>query len=333
MSNEPVMWGLHMREALGMNPVEESFVAIGWDKLGDLKAIGASRDALKAAVAAKWPEKKPGAIPGDAGVLYRFTAEMKPGDIIIFPCKVDRQVYIGRIVGGYTHQPATGQWPNRRKVKWLKALPRASFTQTALFEIGSAITLFRVTTHADEFLAALSGETPVPAEVDEVSAEEVAAQLEESAEDFVIKRLKNGLSPYDFERFVAHLLTRMGYHARVTQQSNDGGVDIIAHRDELGFEPPIIKVQCKQTLGTHGRPEVQQLNGVLENGEHGLFVTLGGFSADARNFERTKPNLRLLDGVALVELIFAHYEKFEPRYQVLLPLKRTYIPAPVSSGN
>ncbi len=327
------MWGLHMREALGMSPIEESFVAVGWDKLGDLKAIGANREAFKAAIAANWPEKKAGAIPGDAGVLYRFSVEMKPGDIIIFPCKVDRQVYIGRIEGPYTHQPSTGHWPNRRKVKWLKALPRASFTQAALYEIGSAITLFRVTTHADEFLAALSGDTPIPADLDEDSAEEVSAQVDENTEDFIIKRLKNGLSAYDFERFVAHLLTCMGYHARVTPASGDGGVDIIAHRDELGFEPPIIKVQCKQMLSNHGRPEVAQLIGVLGQGEHGLFVTLGGFTPEARKFEQSKHNLRLIDGVALVELILGHYDKFEPRYQVLLPLKRTYVPAPVSSGS
>ncbi|OYQ25131.1 restriction endonuclease [Sandarakinorhabdus cyanobacteriorum] len=322
-----------MREALGMSPVEEGFVAIGWHELGDLKAIAPSREAFKAAAAAALPNRKPGAIPGDAGVLYRFSVEMKPGDIIIFPCKVDRQVHIGRIAGPYTHQPQAGHWPNRRKVKWLKALPRASFTQTALHEIGSAITLFRVTTHADEFLAALSGDTPIPAEQDEVSAEEVSAQVEEGTEDFIIKRLKNGLSSYDFERFVGHLLTCMGYHARVTPPSGDGGVDIIAHRDELGFEPPIIKVQCKQMLSNHGRPEVAQLIGVLGQGEHGLFVTLGGFTPEARKFEQSKHNLRLIDGVALVELIFAHYDKFEPRYQVLLPLKRTYVPAPVSSGN
>jgi restriction system protein len=173
----------------------------------------------------------------------------------------------------------------------------------------------------------------VPTDLDEDSAEEVSAQVEESTEDFIIKRLKNGLSPYDFERFVAHLLTCMGYHARVTQQSGDGGVDIIAHRDELGFEPPIIKVQCKQMLGNHGRPEVAQLIGVLGQGEHGLFVTLGGFTPEARKFEQSKPNLRLIDGVSLVELIFAHYDKFESRYQVLLPLRRTYVPAPVSSGS
>lgn len=28
------------------------------------------------------------------------------------------------------------------------------------------------------------------------------------------------------------------------------GIDIIAHRDELDFEPPIIKIQCKQILAS-----------------------------------------------------------------------------------
>lgn len=330
---EPIMWGLHMPSLLGMAPVEESFVAIGWPLVGNLKSIKSTREALKTAVAAAYPRKKAGAIPVDAGVLLRFSFEMKAGDIIIFPCKVDRQVYLGRVEGEYRFESGGGEYPNRRTVKWLKALPRATFTQTALHEIGSAITLFRVTTHAEEFLAALSGSAPAPVEVDDVSAEDVSAQVEENTEDFIIKRLKAGLSPYDFEHFVAHLLTCMGYHARVTQQSADGGVDIIAHRDELGFEPPIIKVQCKQMLGSHGLPEVQQLNGLLEKDENGLFVTLGTFTAQSRTFERTKPNLRLIDGVALVELIYAHYHKFEPRYQVLLPLKRTYVPAPVGSGS
>lgn len=81
-----------------------------------------------------------------------------------------------------------------------------------------------------------------------------------------------------------------------------------------------------------GRPEAQLLHGAVEHGEHGLFVTRGSFSADARTFERTKPNLRLIDGSALIELIYTHYHQFEPRYQMLLPLKRSYIPSTVVVG-
>jgi predicted Mrr-cat superfamily restriction endonuclease len=92
----------------------------------------------------------------------------------------------------------------------------------------------------------------------------------------------------------------------------------------------IIKVQCKQVTDPIGRPAVTQLLGNIEAGEHGLFVTLGSYSKDARELDRSKPNLRLIDGEQLVELVFRDYKSFEPRYQALLPLKRIYVPAPGS---
>jgi len=267
-----------------------------------------------------------------AGVLFRFTHEIKPGDVVIYPSKPDKMVNIGIVTGGYRIDlDLPVDCHNARSIQWKRSIPRATFSQPALNEIGSAITMFRVNSNADEFLAALEGQAFDPGDLDEVSAERAAAQVQESTEDFIIKRLKGGQTPYQFEHFVAHLLKCMGYFSRVTQASGDGGVDIVAHRDELGFEPPIIKVQCKQVLSTIGRPEVQQLHGAIERGEHGLFVTLGGFTSDARAFERTKPNLRLIDGEALVELIYAHYGKFEPRYQMLLPLMRSYVPGPIIS--
>lgn len=103
-------------------------------------------------------------------------------------------------------------------------------------------------------------------------------------------------------------------------------MDIIAHRDELGFEPPVIKVQCKQILGNIGQPEISQLYGHVEAREHGLFVTLGNYTAPARQFEQSKHNLRLINGEELSKLIYSHYDQFDPRYQMLLPLKKVFIP-------
>jgi restriction system protein len=40
-----------------------------------------------------------------------------------------------------------------------------------------------------------------------------------------------------------------------------------------------------------------------------------------------------VDGSTLIELIYQHYHKFEPRYQLLLPLQRSYIPGPLSRGS
>ncbi|WP_413208137.1 restriction endonuclease [Rhodospirillum sp. A1_3_36] len=324
------MWGLHMAEIAADLPIKQGFIGIGWPEMGNLADLPKNRDAFKARLAETHPTEKPGAVPVKAGVLYRFAHDMAVGDVVVYPSKPDRMVHLGVIEGGYVFHPTLlNAYPHRRKVRWMRAMPRADFSQSALYEIGSAITLFQISTHADEFRAALEGQSTGADDVDADTADEVSIQVEESTEDFIIKRLKTKMTPYEFEKFVAHLLTCMGYHARVTKQSSDGGIDIIAHKDELGFEPPIIKVQCKQTLEPIGRPKVQELHGAVELGEHGLFVTLGPFSAQARDFERSKPNLRLIDGNALIDLIYAHYERFDTRYKLLMPLKRTYIPGSV----
>jgi restriction system protein len=214
---------------------------------------------------------------------------------------------------------------------WKVHVPRANFSQPALYEIGSAITLFQVSNNTEEFLAALDGKPFKVTEVDAVSAVEIALQAEEGVEDFVIKQLKSGMNSELFEHFIAELLRCMGYHARVTRYARDGGVDIIAHKDELGFQPPIIKVQCKQSLATIGGPAVQQLLGAIQTGEYALFVTLGDYTPDAIRIERGKSNLRLIGGTDLVQLIFNNYERFEPRFKAILPLKRSFTPNAISS--
>lgn len=327
MTKERTVWGFHMGTLHGTAPISAGYIAIGWPEIGDAGEIAANRDAFKKAYAKAIPDSKPGTIPVSAGQIYRFAHEMQIGDLVVYPSKYDRLINLGEIVGGYEYAPsASTEYPHRRAVKWLRHLSREDFSQSALYEIGSALTLFKVTSHSEEFLAALSGQMPVKLEKDDDGsvAIAIAEQFEESTEDFVIKRLKSAQTAYEFEHFIAHLLQCMGYYARVTNASGDGGVDVIAHRDELGFEPPIIKVQCKQTLGNSGRPDVQKLFGAIEREEKGLFVTLGTFSPDARVFEQSKSNLRLIDGRALVELIYTHYDKFSPRYRALVPLRRTY---------
>src|SRR5690606_36879283 len=123
-------------------------------------------------------------------------------------------------------------YPQRRPVEWLKAVPRSRFSQGALYEIGSAMSLFRVRTYAQEFLDAVGDAAPkaVAAEGDEtVSA--VAENIEESTSDFLLKRLAEELKGHPFSHFVAHLLNAMGYRTRVSPEGPDGGIDIIAHKD------------------------------------------------------------------------------------------------------
>jgi predicted Mrr-cat superfamily restriction endonuclease len=124
-------------------------------------------------------------------------------------------------------------------------------------------------------------------------------------------------------------LSNSWQHCCEAWDGGDGGIDIIAHKDELGFQPPVIKVQCKQTFATIGGPDVQRLLGAIQPNEHGLFVTLGDYSADAVRIERGKSNLRLISRTDLVQLIFNNYEKLDPHFKALLPLKQSFTPSQI----
>jgi restriction system protein len=326
---EPLIWGIHAGRTGDADNLflKHNVVALGWDKIGDLGQINADREAFKIAVAKAYPEAKPGAIPNNAGQLFRFAHEMKSGDLIAYPSKRDRQIHIGRVEGVYAYAPLPEPgYPNQRAVKWLRTVPRTQFTQGALYEIGSAMSFFQVRNYAEEFRTALEGKAvPPPVSQDDTVAV-VADEIEETTRDYILKRLAQELKGHPLAGFVAHLLGTMGYRSRVSPEGPDGGIDIIAHKDELGFEPPIIKVQVKSGEGSIGDPVVSALYGKVTASEYGLLVTLGTFTAQAQNFAKSKSNLRLIDGEGLVDLVLQHYEQFDSRYKGLLPLKRVYVP-------
>ena len=156
------------------------------------------------------------------------------------------------------------------------------------------------------------------------TVELVAAQVEESTSDFVLDQLSRHTKGYPFQDVVANVLVALGYKVRQSPVGIDGGIDLVARRDELELEPPLIRVQVKS--GDVGDPAVSALCGKLGYGDLGLVVTLGNFSRQAREFEKTRSNLRLIDGEQFVALFLEHYEKLDTYFKTLVPLKRVYIP-------
>lgn len=334
------VWGVH-NDHPELDLIGNGFVGIGWDDVGDLTSIGSDKEALKKRIAEIRPGAKPGAIPVWAGVLLRFRFEMQVGDLVVYPYKPESTLNFGRIESDYYYDPSAPMHRNRRKVEWLKTgVPRAEFSKSARYEVGSAVTLFRVKNHDREFIdfveggaGALDASSGPPAAI---SADQAAAQaedepnaerIEEYTRDFVIETLLRELDGRRFEHFVAHLMEAMGYRTQVTQVSGDGGIDVVAHRDPLGLEPPIIKVQCKRVVGSIGSPEVQKLTGSLAPGgsELGLFITLGTFSKDAVHIGRSRQDLRLINGSEFVDLVLEHYEQLGSEWKRLLPLRNLYV--------
>jgi restriction system protein len=306
--------------------LQQGYLALGWFEMGDLSAVPADREAFKARMHAILPAKSKMQVAVDAGQLFRFMHEMKQGDLAVYPSKVDQHIHIGQISGDYVYRPDVNrEYPNQRSVNWLKSVPRTQFSQGALYELGT-MSVALISTYTDEFIAALEGKSaPTPVLKDE-TAPQVVEDIEQSTRDFILKRLAQQLKGHPFADLVAHLLTTMGYRTRSSSPGPDMGVDIVANRGELGFEPPIIKVQVKSGEGSVGGPTVNELLGTVGQGEYGLLVTLGTFTPQARTIARNRNNLRLVDGQEFVELILSHYEQLDPRYKGLLPLKRVYVP-------
>lgn len=135
-------------------------------------------------------------VPNNAGQLFRFVHEMEPGDVVVYPSKADRQIHIGRVEGSYRYDPQLESgYPNVRPVKWLKSVPRTQFSQGALYEIGSAMSLFQVKNYAEEFRAMLEGRAaphPPPVEEDETVAS-VSEDVEDTTRDFIVNKLAQKL--------------------------------------------------------------------------------------------------------------------------------------------
>lgn len=330
------LWGIHGGKTGDADTLfrKRNVVALGWQAVPDLSGLPDDREAFKALISETYPDKTPTQVANNAGQLYRFVHEMSDRDLIAYPSKRDRRIHVGRVTGGYRYsaKPEPG-YPHHRPVEWLGDFARTRFSQGALYEIGSALSFFQIKNYADEYDAALAGTTIGPADdaPDEVARE--AGAIEQSTRDFVAKRLARELKGHPFAEFVGHLLNVMGYRTRVSPPGPDHGVDVVAYKDALGLEPPIIKVQVKSEEGTIGRPDVSQLYGMVEAGEYGLFVTLGGFKGTAAEFARSKANLRTMDGEEVVSLVLQHYDALDPRYKGLLPLRKVYVPEPLEDSD
>lgn len=321
-SEEKRVWGVHTQDDYLF--LHNNVIAIGWKEFGNLSAVESTRDAFKEKYAQVYPDSKKQAIANNVGMLYRFIYEMQIGDYVVFPSKTDRMINIGVVEGEYYYEPSAPEYVQQRKVKWLKHLPRTLFSQGALYESGSFMSLFLIKNYADEYLAALDNnfkKNVIDAEDDTVGI--TADEIIESTKDFILKELSKNLKGYDLEEFVADLLKAMGYRTVVSPHGGDGGIDITAYKDEL---PPRILVQVKSQDGDIKEAVLQSLKGALREGDYGAFITLSNYTKNAQRYLNNNPIIRGINGSELVELILDNYEALSEKYQKMIPLKKVFIP-------
>ena len=153
-------------------------------------------------------------------------------------------------------------------------------------------------------------------------------ELEAQAFDSIGKYLES-IDAYKFQKIASVLLKSMGLFIEyIAPPGPDGGVDIIAYKDPLGFEKPRIKVQVKNYNEKNKidvKP-IRELKGLLNANEHiGIFITSGYFTKDASLFARQSDiHIKLIDRDSFIEMWQANYHNLNEEERSLLPLHPIY---------
>lgn len=122
-------------------------------------------------------------------------------------------------------------------------------------------------------------------------------------------------SAKEFEHLVVTLLERMGYGGevknagKVTQYTNDGGIDGIIKEDILGLGRIHIQAKRYNRNNTVGREEIQKFVGALAvaQSNKGVFITTSIYSRSAIDYAASlhgSTTLVLIDGKKLAQYIY-----------------------------
>lgn len=90
------------------------------------------------------------------------------------------------------------------------------------------------------------------------------------------------MNPYAFEEYVASMFRELGWMAKTTKSTGDGGKDVVMYRREDETRQ-LYYVECKRYKGTVGRPVIQKLVGaaLADNAIPYATVTTGKFTKEA----------------------------------------------------
>lgn len=329
---------------------EAKFLADGriyltWKGLDhDLSKV-ADRHALMALLDKVYPHFTKSHRIQNSGQIWPFVHKMELGDWVAVPSK-RKTIHIGEITGEYTFDPETEDpYYHYRSVRWLERdIPRTNFDQDILNSLGAFTTVCRIKrNNAEERVRAMqasawksAGTKPRPMsnhERDEEAAdatdEIVTTQLdlEQIGRDQIARQIYAKYAGHALEELVEAVLKAQGFTTHRSDKGADGGVDILAATDTLGFGHPRICVQVKSQSSPLERAVLDQLVGTMQHvdADQGLLVCWGGFKPTVlRELPRLFFKVRLWDQNDLINHFLAVYDKLDEDLRAEIPLKRIW---------
>ncbi len=127
--------------------------------LGDLGELHKSREAFYEAYGLCDPDNTITGIRGIGGKYFRFVHEVRIDDIVLFPSRFNRRVYIGNLKSEYYYSPKVDKkFPHQRDVEWQLSFDKFVLSEMAKRELGAARTFFRFKTNVEEIFSIINNE-------------------------------------------------------------------------------------------------------------------------------------------------------------------------------
>jgi restriction system protein len=113
------------------------------------------------------------------------------------------------------------------------------------------------------------------------------------------------IDPYEFESFISKRWEKMGWEARTTSGSGDGGKDVVAMKKSPVEQTHCIQAKRNAETNPVGVDDIRNYGYLINQDpscDVAILVTTGRFSSQAEN-ESDKHNIRLIDGEDLADII------------------------------
>ncbi len=317
--------------------LSEGRIYVTWDGLNDDLAKLNERSQLQQILAETYPDTKSGAIRNWSSQIWPFAHSMQKGDWVVLPSKKKASIHFGRILGEYEFV-AQGPDPffHRRAVEWFaQDIPRTNFDQDLLYSFGAFMTICRISrNNAEARLKKMSAKNwkattgyDISSGEPDDAADSGGLDIERFAKDQIAKFLTAKFAGHAMARLVEAILQAKGFQTYRSPEGPDKGVDLLAAQGALGFSSPKLCVQVKTGDTPVDRPTLDQLIGAMQNfgAEYGLLVSSGGFKSSVdKELPAQFFRVRLWDQDALIEELFACYDRLDEDLRAELPLKRVW---------
>jgi len=313
--------------------LDKGLAVIGWEDLPDLSDVH-SREELEELYRKVYPDDKPKAVTNRVAQIWAFRSRIQVDDLVALPLKKQSAIAIGRITGPYKYQAkALEGVRHTRPVKWIrKDLPRTALDQDLLYSLGAFMTVCQIQRNqAEERIEKIIEGEPPPPPPNGGDDGEPPPNLEEFARDQIRNHIGQGFKGHELARLVTELLKAQGYRTEMAPPGADGGVDVIAGKGPLGFDPPRLCVQVKSSEQPVDVKPLRELRGVLQSfgASQGLLVSWGGFKQSTLREARSHYfEVRLWDADDLLDAVLQQYNQLPEELQTELPLKRIWTLVP-----